>query len=82
MYIIDGGASQDVVDGPGPGALGGAGLRLAAARGEGGGVPQACRAAGGLHRGQTVHDAGQALQAGGAGGLIGRDLYRQEGGTF
>lgn len=75
-------ASQDVVDGSGPGALGGAGLRLGAARGEGGGVPQGCRAAAGLHRGQTVHNAGETLQAGGASGLIGRNLYRQEVGTF
>lgn len=74
-------ASQDVVDGSGPGALGGAGLRLGAARreggggGGGGGVPQATA---GLHRGQPVHDAGQTLQAGGAGRLIGRNLCRQK----
>lgn len=80
--------SQDVVDGSGPGALGGAGLRLGAARrevgggGGGGGVPQACGATAGLHRGQTVHDAGQTLQAGGAGRLIGRNLCRQKVGTF
>lgn len=46
MFVV---ASQDVVDGSGPGALGGAGLRLGAARGEGGRVPQACRAAAGFH---------------------------------
>lgn len=76
-------ASQDVVDGSGPGALGGAGLRLGAARreggGGGGGVPQATA---GLHRGQPVHDAGQTLQAGGAGRLIRRNLCRQKAGTF
>lgn len=80
-------ASQDVVDGSGPGALGGAGLRLGAARreggggsgGGGGGVPQATA---GLHRGQPVHDAGQTLQAGGAGRLIGRNICRQKAGTF
>lgn len=68
-------ASQDVVDGSGPGALGGAGLRLGAAGGEGGGVPQARRATAGLHRGQAVHDAGEALQTGGPGGLIGQNVY-------
>lgn len=70
-----------MVDGSGPRALGGAGLRLGAARGEGGGVPQGRRAAAGLHRGQTVHDAGETLQTGGAGGLIGQNLYRNGVGT-
>ena len=70
-----------MVDGSGPGALGGAGLRLGAAGGEGGRVPQACRAAAGLPRGQTVHDAGETLQAGGAGALFSRNLCRQQLGT-
>lgn len=69
-------ASQDVVDGPGPGAFGGAGLRLGAPGREGGGIPQARRAAAGLHRGQTVHDAGEALQTGGTSTLIAQNLYR------
>lgn len=71
-----------MVDGSGPRALGGAGLRLGAARGEGGGIPQGRRAAAGLHRGQTVHDAGETLQTGGAGGLIGQNLYRNGDGTL
>lgn len=58
--------SQDVVDGPGSGALRCAGLRVRATRGEGGRVPQGRRSAGGLHRGQAVHDAGEALQTGGS----------------
>lgn len=65
-----------MVDGPGPGAFGGAGLRLGAPGREGGGIPQARRAAAGLHRGQTVHDAGEALQTGGTSTLIAQNLYR------
>lgn len=66
--------SQDVVDGPGPGALRRAGLRVGAARGEGGRVPRGRRTAAGPRRGQAVHDAGEALQAGGSGGLVARAL--------
>lgn len=62
--------SQDVVDGPGSGALWRAGLRVRAARGESGRVPQSHRSTDRLHRGQTVHDAGEALQTGGSSCLI------------
>lgn len=43
--------SQDVVHGPGSGALRRAGLRVGAAGGEGGHVSQRCRSAAGLHGG-------------------------------
>lgn len=70
--------SQDVVDGPGSGALRRAGLRVRAAGGEGGRVPQSRRPAAGVRRGQTVHDAGETLQTGGSGCLIGQTLYKEE----
>lgn len=64
-------ASQDVVDGPGSGALRCAGLWVRAAGGEAGCVSKASRpTATGLHRGQAVHDTGQALQTGRSGCFI------------
>lgn len=68
--------SQDMVDRPGPGALRRAGLRVGAAGGEGGRVTQRSRSAAGFHRGQAVHNAGETLQAGGSGCLVGQTFYR------
>lgn len=71
--------SQDVVDGPGSGAFRRAGLRFRSAGREGGRVPQSCRPAAGLHRGQAVHDAGETLQAGGSWCLVGKCVCEEEG---
>lgn len=66
--------SQDVVDGPGSGALRRAGLRVGAAGGEGGRVSLRRLSAAGLHRGQAVHDAGETLETGGSGCLIAQSV--------
>lgn len=71
--------SQDVVDGPGSGAVRRAGLRFGGAGREGGRVPQSRRPAAGLHRGQAVHDAGETLQAGGSRCLVGKSVCEEEG---
>lgn len=68
--------SQDVVDGPGAGALRCAGLRVGAAGREGRLVPQRRRSAAGLRRGgQTVHDAGETLQTGSTGCFIAQTIW-------
>lgn len=71
--------SQDMVDGPGSRALRCAGLWVGAAGGEGGHVSQSGRSAGGFNRGQTVHDAGETLQAGGSGCFTVQTLWKGEG---
>lgn len=70
---------QDVVDGPGSGALRRAGLWVGVAGGEGGHVSQSGRSTTGLNWGQTVHDAGEALQTGGSGCFIVQTLWKEEG---
>lgn len=70
--------SQDVVDGSGSRVLRSAGLRVGAAGGEGCGVPQGSRSTAGLHGGQAVNNARQALQAGGAGCLVVQTLWNKK----
>lgn len=67
-----------MVDRSGTRALWRAGLRLGAARREGGQVPQAGWSTAGLCRGQAVHDAGQAFQTGGAKSFVIQTLWKNE----
>lgn len=66
--------SQDVVHGPGSRALRRAGLRVGTAGGVGGHVSQSGRPAAGVRCGETVHDAGEALEAGGSGWFVAQTL--------